>query len=70
MRKSFDGQLAQFVRKARGEMSYARFAKKTGLAAMTLFRVEKREIHLSLDKLETMVNKLRIKLSDVFPDEF
>ena len=51
-------------------MSYARFAKKTGLAAMTLFRVEKREIHLSLDKLETMVNKLRIKLSDVFPDEF
>ena len=70
MRKGFDHQLAQYLRKARGEMSYAQFAKKTGVAAMTLFRIEKQEMHLSLDKLETVVNKLKIKLSDIFPEEF
>jgi len=70
MRKSFDKQLAQFLRQSRGELSYAQFAKKTGLSAMTLFRLEKGEHHLTLMKLETLLNKLKLKLSDIFPDEF
>ncbi len=70
MRKSFDGQLAKFLGKTRGELSYAQFAKKTGLSPMTLFRIENGEHHLTLNKLETVANKLKIKLSDIFPDEF
>ena len=70
VRKSLDAQLALYVRKARGEMSYAQFAKKTGVSYQTLYRIEKREQHLTLDKLETLMNRLRIKLSDIFPDEF
>ena len=70
MRKSFDGQLAKFLRKARGEMSYAQFSKKTGISHMTLFRIEKGEHHLTLNKLETLLNKLKFKLSDIFPDEY
>lgn len=70
MRKSMDVQLARFLRKARGDLSYAQFARKTGLSHQTLFRIERGEHHLTLNKLETLMNKLKIRLSDIFPDEF
>jgi len=69
VRKSLDRQLALFLRKTRGELSYAQFAKKTGISHMTLFRIEKGEHHLTLDKLDTVLRKLKIRLSDVFPEE-
>ena len=62
MKRNFDGQLAKYLRKARGEMSYAQFSKKTGLSHMTLFRIEKGEHHLTMNKLETLLNKLKIRL--------
>ena len=68
--RNFDGQLAKYLRKARGELSYAQFSKKTGLSHMTLFRIEKGEHHLTLNKLETLLNKLKIRLSGVFSEEF
>lgn len=71
MRKqSLDKQLAAFLRKQRGELSYAQFAKKTGLSHTTLHRIERGEHRLTLDKLQTVLEKLRIKLADVFPGEF
>jgi transcriptional regulator with XRE-family HTH domain len=70
VRKRFDVQLAEYLRKARGEMSYVQFSKKTGLSHMTLFRIEKGEHHLTLNKLEDLAIKLKIRLSDIFPDEF
>lgn len=70
MRKSLDVQLAKYLRKARGELSYAQFAKKTGLSHQTLFRIERGEHHLTLNKLETVMNKLKIRLSDIFPEEY
>ncbi len=51
-------------------MSYAQFSKKTGLSHMTLYRIENREHHLTLNKLETVMGKLKIKLSDIFPEEY
>ena len=71
MRKqSLDKQLAIFLRKQRGEMSYAQFGKKVGLSHTTLHRIERGEHRLTLDKLQTVLEKLKIKLSDVFPEEF
>ena len=70
MRKSLDIQLGKYLRKARGEMSYAQFSKKTGVSHTTLHRLELGEQHLTLDKLETVMNKLKIKLSDIFPEEY
>jgi transcriptional regulator with XRE-family HTH domain len=58
------------LRKRRGSLSYAQFSKKAGVSHTTLHRIEKGEQHLSLDRLETMLNKLKIKLRDIFPDEF
>jgi transcriptional regulator with XRE-family HTH domain len=70
VRKSLDVQLAKYLRKARGELSYAQFSKKTGVSHTTLHRLERGEHHLTISKLETVMNKLKIRLSDIFPDEF
>ena len=70
MQKSLDEQLAKYLRKTRGEMSYVQFAKKTGISHTMLYLLEMRERHITLNKLETVMRKLKIKLSDIFPDEF
>jgi transcriptional regulator with XRE-family HTH domain len=70
MQRNFDRQLARFLRKTRGDLSYGQFAKKTGLSHQTLFRIEHGEHHLTLNKLETVLNKLKIRLKDIFPEEF
>ena len=70
MRRNLDKQLAEFLRKERGNLSYANFAKKTGISYQTLFRIEHGEHHLTLDKLETILVKLKIRLKDIFPGEF
>jgi transcriptional regulator with XRE-family HTH domain len=70
MRRNLDRQLAKFLRKQRGDLSYADFAKKTGLSHQTLYRIEHGEHRLTLDKLETVLVKLKIRLKDIFPDEY
>ncbi len=70
MQRNLDRQLAKFLKKARGSLSYAEFSKKVGVSYTTLHRIERGEHHLTLNKMETILNRLRIKLRDVFPDEF
>ena len=70
MRRKLDRQLASFLRRARGKLSYAAFARKTGLSHTTLHRIERGEHHLTLNSLETVLRKLKIRLSDIFPGEF
>lgn len=70
MQRNLDRQLAKFLRKERGSQSYADFAKRTGVSYTTLHHIERGEHHLTLNKLETILNRLKIKLKDVFPDEF
>jgi hypothetical protein len=36
---------------------------------MTLYRIERGEHHLTLNKLEIVMRKLKVRLSDVFPKE-
>jgi transcriptional regulator with XRE-family HTH domain len=70
VQRNLDRQLAKFLRKERGNLSYAKFAKKVGVSYQTLFRIEHGEHHLTLDKLEIILIKLKIRLKDVFPNEF
>ena len=70
MQRNYDRQLARYLRKARGSLSYADFAKKVGVSHTTLHRVERGEHHLTLDKLETILVGLKATLKDVFPDEY
>jgi len=70
VQRNLDKQLAKYLRKARGGLSYAEFAKKAGVSHQTLFRIEHGEHHLTLDKMETILVKLKIRLKDIFPSEF
>jgi len=70
VQRNLDRQLAKFLRKARGSLSYADFAKRTGVSYTTLHRIERGEHHITLNKLETILNRLKIKLKEVFPEEF
>jgi transcriptional regulator with XRE-family HTH domain len=70
VRRNFDRQLAKFLKARRGALSYARFAKRVGISYTTLHRIERGEHHLTLNKLETILNRLKIRLRDIFPDEF
>ncbi|MCX6930786.1 MAG: helix-turn-helix transcriptional regulator [Verrucomicrobia bacterium] len=70
MQRNLDRQLARYLRKARGSLSYAGFARKVGVSHTTLHRIERGEHHITLDKLETILGRLKIKLKDVFPGEY
>jgi transcriptional regulator with XRE-family HTH domain len=70
VQRNLDAQLAKFLRKARGSLSYAQFGKRVGISHTTLHRIERGEHHLTLHKLETVITKLKIRLSDIFPGEF
>jgi transcriptional regulator with XRE-family HTH domain len=69
-KQSLDKQLAVFLRKERGELSYAQFAKKVGVSHTTLHRIERGEHRLTLSKLELIMSKLKVTLRDIFADEF
>ncbi len=64
---SLEQQLADFLRKKRGEETYAAFSRRTGLPASTLFRLEQAQQSVSLGKLEQLLRRLKVKLKDVFP---
>jgi transcriptional regulator with XRE-family HTH domain len=70
MRRNLDRQLAKFLKEKRGELSYAEFSKRVGVSYTTLHRVERGEHHLTLNKLETILEKLKVRMRDIFPNEF
>jgi DNA-binding Xre family transcriptional regulator len=63
--KSLDNQLAQFLRKKRGNMSFAQFSRLTGLTPSTLFRLENEEQSITLRRLEPVLKKLKCSVGDV-----
>ena len=69
MRQSLDRQLGVFLRQKRGEMTCAQFSRKVGLTASTLFRLENGQQSITLGKLEQVLERLNLKLIDVFPSD-
>lgn len=47
-------------------MSYAEFAKKTGITASSLFRLENGEQSITLTRLHGLLKKLKVTVQDVF----
>ena len=65
--KSLDKQFGRFLRERRGDVSYAVFARKLGISASTLYRLETGEQSVTLGKLEDILKKLKAGTTDVFP---
>ena len=66
MGKSLDKQFGRFLRDKRGEASYAVFARKLGISASTLHRLENAEQSVTLGKLEDILERLKVEARDVF----
>jgi DNA-binding Xre family transcriptional regulator len=61
-------QLATFLRKKRGDMSYAKFSRKIGLPQSTLHRLEMRQQSITLSRLELILKRLNCSIREVFPE--
>ena len=67
MRHGLDQQLGDFLRKKRGEATFAEFGRKVGMSASTLYRLENGQQSITLQKLEHVLERLKCTLADVFP---
>jgi len=61
-----DKKLAAFLKRERGEMTYAAFAKKIGLPQSTLFRLEQCQQSITLGRLQQIMDRLKVNLNDIF----
>jgi len=61
-------QFGQFLRQQRGEKTLRQFAAKTGLSIATLQRLEIGRQNVTLDTLEQVLRRLRVRIRDVFED--
>jgi transcriptional regulator with XRE-family HTH domain len=65
---SLDRQFAAFLRRRRGEMTFAQFSRKTGLPPSTLFRLENGQQSITLTKLNGVLRRLKVRARDVFAE--
>lgn len=61
-------KLAAFLRKTRGELTFAQFEKRMGISSSTLHRIELCDQNVTLDMLETITDRLKISIADIFGD--
>ncbi len=69
MAKRLAKQLGSFLRKKRGDLTYAQFAKKVGLSDSTLHRMELGEQNVTLKTLEQLAEQLECTVSEMFEEE-
>jgi DNA-binding Xre family transcriptional regulator len=60
-------QLAAYLRKARGDLTYAQFGRRLGISSSSLQRLEMAEQNITIDSLEKLVRQLKCRVSDIFP---
>jgi hypothetical protein len=65
----FDQQFAAFLKKKQGQATYAHFARKLGIAASSLHRLQNLEQSATLQRLHQILSRLKCRLRDVFPDD-
>jgi DNA-binding Xre family transcriptional regulator len=65
MRQTLDDKLAEFLRKQRGDIPYATFARKLGITPSSLFRLENREQSVTLRTLNQICDRLKVSVHDI-----
>jgi len=63
---TLEKKLAAFLKKQRGDATYAAFSRKLGLPASTLFRLERCEQSITLNRLQQIMDRLKVDLADIF----
>ena len=62
-------QLGTYLRKQRGELTFAQFSRRIGVSKSTLQRLEQGEQNITVDTLEHLLSKLSAGMSEVFPED-
>lgn len=68
MAASLQRQLGRFQRQKRGDLSLPAYARKLGISASSLHRMEMGEQNVTLKTLEQLLKRLNSKVSDIFHD--
>jgi len=63
---TLEKQLAAFLKKQRGDQTYAAFSRKLGMTASSLFRLERCEQSITLSRLQQIMERLKCELTDIF----
>lgn len=66
MPSPFDKQLAQFLRRTRGEQTFAEFSRKLAIPQSTLYRLERCEQSITLGRLHQIMARLECGFADIF----
>jgi transcriptional regulator with XRE-family HTH domain len=66
MRQTLDKQLGVFLRKRRGQITYAAFARKLGITPSSLFRLENCQQSITLKTLQQIMDRLKCSWVDIF----
>lgn len=61
-----DEKLAQFLRQRRGVTTYTAFARKLGISASTLHRLENCQQSATLERVSQIMIRLKCDASDIF----
>jgi len=61
-------QLAAFLRKRRGDLTFQQFSRKTGISDSTLHRLELAEQNITLNTLEQLSDRLKCSITEIFHD--
>jgi transcriptional regulator with XRE-family HTH domain len=69
MRQTLDKELASFLRKRRGETTFAVFARKLGMTPSSLFRLENGQQSITLKSLQQIMDRLHCSVQDIFPPQ-
>jgi putative transcriptional regulator len=64
--ETLNKQLGDFLRKRRGDLTYAQFSKKLGISDSTLHRIELGQQNVTLKTLEQIARRLRCRIPDIF----
>ena len=67
-KKRLAKQLAAYLRKQRGDLTFQQFARKTGISDSTLHRLELAEQNITLDTLEQLCDRLKCPITEIFKD--
>ena len=67
-KKKLAKQLAAFLRKKRGDLTYQQFSRKTGLSDSTLHRLELGDQNITLKTLEHICERLKCGVAAIFEE--
>ncbi len=70
MKLAFEKQLADFIHRRRGQMTFEELSRVTSIPTTTLYRLQEGQHAVTTRVLADVCSGFRCTLHDIFPDQF